>query len=172
MDIILLMDFSPIKPDFGLLLWTSVIFLLFWFLMSRFAFTPIKDALKKREGDIKDSLDEAKRARDEMANLKSENEALLVEAREERSKILRAAKEAKDSIINEAKTKAKADAKKIMDDAIREIDNQKHAAITDVKNQAGLMAIEIAEKIIKKELKGTGDHEAFVNNLVKDFNLS
>ena len=102
---IFLADFTVIKPDFGLLFWTTIIFLLFWFIIGKFAFRPIAEALKERERDIQDSLDEAKKARQEMANLKSENEALLAQAREERSKILKDAKDARDNIINEAKDK-------------------------------------------------------------------
>ena len=135
-------------------------------------FGPIKEALKKREMDIQNSLDEAKKAKEEMANLKAENEELLQKAREERSAILKEAKEAKDNIINEARGKAKEDAKRIMDDAIREIGNQKKAAVTEVKNQAGLMAIEIAEKLVKRELKGNAEHESFVSDLVSEINLS
>ena len=109
-----LIEFSPIKPDFGLLFWTTVIFLLFWFLMSKFAFGPIKDALNKRENSIQDAIDEAKKARMEMENLKSENAKVLAEAREERSKILQEAKEMKNNIVTEAKETAKAEANKIL----------------------------------------------------------
>lgn len=119
---IFLADFSVIKPDFGLLFWSTIYFVLFWLIMARFAFRPIASALKKREDDIQDSLDEAKNARDEMANLKSENEQLLIQAREERAKILREAKEAKDTIIKEAREKAKDEAKKIVASAKTEIE--------------------------------------------------
>ncbi|MFT5165277.1 MAG: F-type H+-transporting ATPase subunit b [Saprospiraceae bacterium] len=172
MDIIFLADFSPIKPDFGLLFWTTFIFLLFWFMMSRFAFTPIKDALKKRSADIQQALDEAKKAREEMATLKSENEAILTEAREERSKILKEAKAAKDSIINEAKTKAKEEAQRIVTNAIAEIENQKNAALLDVKNQAGMMALAIAEKVIKRQLTGDSEQEKYANSLIDEIKLN
>ena len=98
---IYLADFSVIKPDFGLIFWTVIIFLLFWFIIGKMAFRPIAEALKKRQQDIQDSLDEAKKARQEMAELKAENEDLLIQAREERAKILKEAKEAQDTIIRE-----------------------------------------------------------------------
>ena len=88
MSWIVLLDFSPIKPDLGLLLWTTLIFSLFWFLISKAAFKPITNALKSREDDIQSALDEAKKAREEMAKMKAENEALLAQAREERAQIL------------------------------------------------------------------------------------
>lgn len=169
---IYLLDFTVIRPEIGLLFWSSLIFLLFWFIMGRLAFNPIKDALKKREGDIQDSLDEAKRAREEMATLKSENEKILAEAREERSKILKEAKEAKDAIVNEAKTKAKDEAQRIVSSAKAEIENLKNAAMRDVKSQAGMMALAIAEKVIKKQLAGDSEQEKYANSLIDEIKLN
>jgi len=171
-NILFLVDFSPIKPDFGLILWTSVIFLIFWFMMSRLAFGPIRDALKKREGDIQDAIDEAKLARQEMANLQSENDKLLQQAREERAKMLAEAKETKDSIIKEAKESAKGEAQKIINSAQQEIENQKNAAMAEVKENASNIALQIAEKVIRKELVGNPEQEAFANSLVNDIKLN
>ena len=167
-----LADFSVLRPEYGLILWSSIIFILFWILMGKFAFKPIKDALKKREGDIQDAMDEAKKAREEMANLKAENEKILTEAREERAKILREAKETRDSIVNEAKSKAKEEAQRIVTSAKNEIENQKTAAIVDVKNQAGMIALAIAEKIIKKQLTGDSEQEKYANSLVDEIKLN
>lgn len=169
---ILLLDFSVIKPDVGLAFWALLIFVLFWALMARFAFKPIQAALKKREHDIQSALDEAKKAREDMANLKSANEELLRKANEERSAILREAKEAKDSIVNEAKTKAQQETQRMIADAKLEIDNQKKMAMAEVKNQIGIMALDIAEKVIRKELKGNSEQEAFANNLVSDIHFN
>lgn len=172
MSYIILADFSVIRPDFGLFFWTTLIFLLFWFLMSKYAFKPIAEALQERQRDIQDSLDEAKKAREDMANLKSENQELLRQAQEERVNILREAKEAKDSIIAEAKNKARDEAKKIVSDAKAQIENQKMAAIVEMKNQSGRMAIDIAEKLLKSELKGEGANESFVQRLVDEVKLN
>ncbi len=160
------------KPDPGLLIWTVAIFVLFWLLMARFAFKPIQQALKQREDDIQSSLDEAKKAREEMANLKAENEELLRQAQEERMKILKEANEAKENIIGEAKQKAKAEANNIISNAKQEIENQRMAAITDIKNQVGVMAIEIAEKVLRKELQDETSQEKYVDELVKDMKLN
>jgi len=169
---IFLIDFTPIKPDFGLIFWTTIIFLIFWLMIGKFAFRPIAEALKKRESDIQGSLDEAKRVRQEMQNLKSENEALLVQAREERAQILREAKDVGHKIVDEAKVKAKEEAQKIVASAKEQIQNQKMAAITDLKNQVGAISLEIAEKVIRKELRGNAEQESFVNELVKDIKLN
>lgn len=170
--LIALLDFSPIKPDLGLILWTVVFFLAFWAIIGKTAFRPIASALKTREDDIQKALDEAKNAKLEMANMQAENERLIASAREERTKILREAKDAGSEIVSEAKVKAKVEADKLVTNARIEIDNQRSAAMVEVKNKAGLMALEIAEKVIKKELKSSPEHTTFVNKLVDEINLN
>lgn len=167
-----LADFSVIKPEPGLLIWTTIIFGLFWFIMSRFAFKPIGNALKQRELDIQNSLDEAKRAREEMSQLQAENEKLLAQAREERSAILKEAKEAKDEIIAEAKERAAAEYKRKVESAIQDIENQKMAAMIALKNQAGQMAVEIAEKILRRELSNKAEQQAYAQSLADNINLN
>jgi F-type H+-transporting ATPase subunit b len=166
------MEFNPIKPDLGLILWTTVIFAIFWILIAKTAFRPIANALKKREEDIQGALDEAKKAKEEMSNLKAANEKLLVEAREERSKMLKEAKDTKNQIINEAKQAAKEEASKVMSAASVDIENQKQAAMMDVKNEIGAIALSIAEKVIRKELSGNAEQEKFVNALVDEVDLN
>jgi len=163
-----LLLFAPFQPTPGLALWSLIIFLLFWFIMKKLAFKPIMEALKKREDDIQSALDEAKLAKEEMSNLKYENEQLLQQAREERAAMLNEAKDTKNNIIAEAKERAKSDANRIVADARQEIENQKKSALAEVKNKAGLMALEIAEKVIRKELQGDSAQEAFVSKLVDE----
>lgn len=164
--------FAPFQPAPGLGLWTLVIFLLFWWIMSKFAFKPIMEGIKTRENDIQSALDAAKKAKEEVANMKSENEALLAEAREQRATILKEATDTKAAIINEAKDKAKEEAKRISLNAAQEIENQRKSVMVDVKNKVGSMAIDIAEKVIQKELKGNPEHVDFVNKLVQEVNLN
>lgn len=167
-----LADFSVIKPDPGLLIWTTIIFGLFWFLMSRFAFKPIAESLKTREQDIQNSLDEAKRAREEMSHLQAENEKLLAQAREERTQILKEAKEAKEEIIAEAKERANAEYKRKVESAIQDIENQKQAAMVTLKNQAGQLAIDIAEKVLRKELADKSAQETYAKSLAESIKLN
>ncbi len=167
-----LADFTPIRPDFGLLFWTTIIFGLFWFLIGKFSFRPIASALKKRETDIQSALDEAKRAQEEMSNLKSENQKLLAQAREERANILKEAKDASNSLISEARTKAKSEAQKIVISAQQEIENQKKKALAEVKNEVGTMAIDIAEKVLRKQLSGDDEQKSYVEELVKGFKMN
>lgn len=167
-----LMEFNPIKPGIGLIFWTTVIFALFWLIVGKFAFRPIADALRKRESDIQNALDEARKAREEMANLQAENEQILSQAREERARILKEARNAGDRVISEAKTKARDEAQIIVTNAKQEIENQKKKALIEVKNEVGNIALGIAEKILRKELKGDTAQEQYVDELVKDIDLN
>jgi len=167
-----LADFSVIRPDFGLFFWSVLIFLIFWFMMSRLAFKPISEALAKRENDIQDALDQAEKARQEMSNLKAENEQILAQAREERAQILKEANDVKNGIISEARDKAKEEANRIVTNAKLEIENQRKAAVTDLKNEAGRMAVTIAEKILRKQLSGDSDQQAYVDSLVDEIKLN
>lgn len=171
-NLIFLADFTVIRPDFGMVFWTLLIFSLFWFLMSRFAFKPIANALKEREDDIQSSLDQAKKAREEMQHLKAKNEELLALAQEERAKILQEAKMAKDTIIAEAKEKAREESHRIVVNAKQEIENMRMAAVIDLKNQVGSIAVDIAEKILQRELKEKNDQERYVKGLVDEMKIN
>lgn len=166
MNLYLFNAMDLITPDFGLVFWTTLIFLLFWFIAGKFAFKPISEAIKKRGDTINEALNSALKAKEEIKLLQSDNESLLKQAREERALILKEAKEVKDSIIAEANTKAG----KIKDEAIAEIEAQKVAAIADVKQklsqEVSKLAIEIAEKVVGKELSSEKDHQSLVDDLV------
>ena len=172
MELFFLSDFTVARPGFGLLFWTFLVFCLFWALVGKFAFRPIKDALKKRENDIQSALDEAKNAREEMSKLNADNQRLINEAREERAKMLREAKETGDRLISEARNKAKEEAQKIVIDARNEIENQKNKAIVEVKNKVGQMSIDIAEKLIRQQMGQTQEQKALVDKLVNEIKLS
>jgi len=172
MDLIFLSEFTVARPGIGMLFWTFTIFILFWLLVGKYAFGPIKNALKKRENDIQSALDEAKKAKDEMAQLSSDNQKLLNEAREERAKLLREAKTSGDRMISEARDKAKVEAQKIVEEARQEIENQKNKAIVEVKNQVGQMSIDIAEKLILQQMGQTDEQKNLVDKLVNEIKLS
>jgi F-type H+-transporting ATPase subunit b len=172
MDLFFLSEFTVARPGIGLLFWTFIIFVTFWIMVGRFAFRPIKDSLKKREEDIQSALDEAKKAKEEMAQLNSDNQRLLNEAREERAKLLREAKVTGDQMISEARNKAKLEAQKIVSDARQEIENQKNKAIVEVKNQVGQMSVDIAEKLIRQQMGQTQEQKNLVDKLVNEIKLS
>lgn len=167
-----LLTFTPFQPTPGLAIWSLLIFVLFWVIMGKFAFKPIARALEQRETDIQNALDAARSAKEEMANLKAQNEKIMAEAREEKARILQEAKDIKNQTISEAKEKAREEAAKIVAAARNDIENQKKAAIAEIKMQVGGMAIEIAEKLVRTQLKGQPEHEAYVKKLVDEFNLN
>ena len=161
-----------VTPDIGLLFWMLVSFSIVLFLLKKYAWKPIMKALKEREQNIEEALNTARKAKEEMAALKSDNERLLNEARAERDKMLKEARDIKDSIIAEAKGKAQTEANKIMASAREAINNEKMAAITELKNQVAKMSIEIAEKILRQELSNDEKQKALMDNLIKDISLN
>ena len=167
-----LVDFSPLKPDFGLLFWSSLFFILFWTLIGKFAFKPIVKALKDRQDEIQNSLDAAKTARSEMSNLKAENERILAEAREEKMNIIKEAKESATVLVAEARDKAKEEAQLLLQQAKMDIETAKKAAMVDVKNEIGVMSLQIAEKIIRKQLADQKANVEYVEKLVDEIKLN
>lgn len=157
-----------LTPAFGLIFWTLIAFLGAFFILKKFAWPAIINGLNEREKTIADSLATAERVKQEMTTLKSENEALMQQAREERAQMLKEAKDTKDKIINEAKEQAKVEANKIIVDANNAIMNAKMAALTDVKNQIGNMVVEVSEKVIRRELTASADQEAYIRKLADD----
>jgi F-type H+-transporting ATPase subunit b len=163
---------SILSPEYGLIFWTLVSVLVVFFLLRKYAWKPILGALEERETSIEVSLQQAEKAREEMAKLTADNQKLLNEAKEERAKIIKEAKELGDKLVAEAKDKAAAEYGKKVAEATREIENQKLAAIAEVKNQAGTLAISIAEKLLKKELSNKPAQEALASELVDEFKLN
>jgi F-type H+-transporting ATPase subunit b len=159
-------------PEFGLIIWTLLAFLIVFFILAKFAWPAILKGLRERERSISDSLATAERVKAEMAQMKSENEALLAKAREERAQLLKEARETKDKIINEAKDQAKTEANKIIAEAQAAINAQKMAALTDVKNQVGKLVIEVSEKILRKQLENKDAQEAHIKGMVDDIKLN
>lgn len=170
MSNLFLVDFSVIKPDPGLLFWTTVFFLLVWGVLGKVAFKPIANALKTRENEIQDSIDEAKKVQAQMAQLKDDNAKLLAEAREESTRIVADAeayaKQRRTEAIDEAKTAAQ----KVSADAQRDIANMRDSAMADLKKEVGVMALDIAEKVLRKDLQSDTSQSALVNELVKNLN--
>jgi len=163
----LLNDFSV-----GLFFWQTILFVVLLFLLRKFAWKPILNAVNEREDSIKNALDSAEEAKREMAKLKSSNEDLLNEARSERDAMLKEARDMKDKIVNDAKATANVEAEKIVTAARESIQHEKMAAITELKNQVANLSIEIAEKILKDELSSADKQKTIIDNVVKDISLN
>jgi len=161
-----------LTPELGLFFWTLVAFLAVFFILRKAAWKPIINMLGEREKGIADSIATAERVKGEMSQLKAENEKLLAQAREERTQMLREAKEMKDRIINEAKDQAKVEAGKIMTDAQTQITLQKNAALAEVKNEIGTLALSVAEKVLRKHMSTTDGQESYMKMLAEDIKLN
>lgn len=161
-----------VKPAFGLIFWMFVSFGIIVFILKKYAWSPILGMLKEREDGIQNALDAAKKAKEEMASLQSNNERIISEAKAERDKLLKEAREMKDSIIAEAKAKAGKEGEKLMSAARESINNEKMAAITELKNQVAQLSVEIAEKILKEELSSQDKQKTLVKALLEDVNLN
>lgn len=161
-----------LTPELGLLFWTLLAFLIVFFVLRKYAWGPILNSLDQREKNIAGSLETADRVKREMAQLKNENEELMARAREERSAMLKEARDIKDRIVAEAKEQAKAEANKIIIDAQQQINAQKMAAITDVKNEVGKLVVEVTEKVLRRQLAGKEAQEQHIKELISDIKLS
>jgi len=155
-----------------LFVWQTVLFLALLFLLRKYAWKPILSAVEEREEGIKSALDAADNAKKEMEALNADNERILREAKAERDAILKEAREIKDGIIAEAKAQATVEADKVMSSAREQINNEKMAAITELKNQVADLSIDIAEKILKSELKDNTKQKEMVKNALKEAALS
>ncbi len=161
-----------LKPELGLIFWTLLAFLIVFFILAKYAWPSIISGLKAREQGIADAISSAEKIKAEMATLKSENEALLNKAREERGIMIKEAKETSDKMIADAKEKAKGEYERIVADAQSAINQQKNAALTEVKNQVGSLVIEVSEKILRRELADKSQQEKYIQELAGDIKLN
>jgi len=161
-----------VTPNIGLVFWTAVAFICLLIILRSFAWKPILAAIKERENSIDDALNKAELAKKEMARLTSQNEELMKQARAERDEILKEAKLLKDSIVNEAKVSAQAEGAKLIEKARIEIENQKKAALSELKAQVSTLSLDIAERVLRSELDNKGKQQDLVENLLKEVKLN
>lgn len=161
-----------ISPGIGLIFWMTLSFGIVLFILKKFAWKPIMQSLKEREATIDDALNQANKAREEMKQLHFDNEKLLREAKEERNAILKDARKVRDSVIEESKLKANEEANRIVESAKETIQNEKMAAITDLKNQIASLSIDIAEKILKQELSEDKKQKDYIKKLMDEVNIN
>ena len=155
----------------GLCFWQSLIFLGLFLLLKKFAWTPILDAVNERETIIKDALATAEAARNEMESLQSDNKRILKEARAEKEALLKEARATRSELINMAKEEAKVEAQKILEQAQKVIQNEKQAALNELRDQVGSIAMDIAGKVLHKELESNEKQLQLVEQLLKEINL-
>ncbi|MEI7981299.1 MAG: F0F1 ATP synthase subunit B [Bacteroidota bacterium] len=161
-----------ITPGLGLIFWMTLAFLLLLFILGKFAWKPILQMLKERETSIHEALNAANQAREEMKQLKAGNEELLQEAKNERDAVLNEARKIKDKIIEEARLKAGEEAARIVASAKESINNEKMAAMTELKNQIAESSLTLAKFILKRELSDPIKQEEYVRELLKEIKFN
>lgn len=161
-----------IEPGIGLLFWMTLTFVILLFLLAKFAWKPIVNAVNERETSIVDALNQATLARKEMATLKEDNERIIREAKIERDAILKEAREIKDRIVGEAKDVAKAEGDKLIEAAKQTINAEKNASMADIKTQIGALSVNIAESILKQKLDNSEAQNELVQNYLNKSNLN
>ena len=161
-----------IEPGIGLLFWMTLTFIILLFLLAKFAWKPILNAVNDREVSIIDALNQAKLAKQEMTQLKEDNERILREARAERDGILKEARDMKDKNVKKNKDSAKVEGEKMMEAARQSIQTEKNAAMADIKTQIGTLSVSIAENILKEKLDNDGAQNALVENILNKYNLN
>jgi F-type H+-transporting ATPase subunit b len=161
-----------INPGFGMFFWMTLAFAIVLFVLGKYAWPSILKGLKEREQSIQESLDAAKEAQEQMKRLKLDNEKLLAEAKEERDLILADARKIKEKMLADAKEKAEQEADAIVEGAKVRINNEKKAALIEIKNTIAEYSIDIAEKILREELKDKKRQQEYVNKLLKETSLN
>ncbi len=161
-----------INPGIGLVFWMTVAFLIVLFILGKFAWPAILKGLKEREQSIQEALDAAKEAQEQMKRLKLDNDKMLKEAMEERDAILAEARKMKDKLIGLAKEKATQEATSIVESAKEKINQEKVAALRDIKSTVAEYSIEIAEKILREELKDKARQKKYIEKLLNETSLN
>jgi len=156
----------------GLFIMQTILFLGLIFLLKKFAWKPILDAVNEREEGIKNALQSAEQAKKEMQNLKSDNEKLIADARIERDAMMKEAREIKDKMINDAKTEAQVAGQKMIEQAKASIESEKNAALAELKSQVASLSLEIAEKLLKDELSNKEAQTKMVEKMLGDVKLN
>ena len=159
---------SLLLPDSGLLFWMTIVFLVVFFILWRWGFPSIIKMVNERKNYIDESLAKAEEANLRLANIQKQGEELLMEAREKQAQILREASQTRDSIVEQAQEKAHEESARILSEAKAEIESQKQAAIRDIRSQVAELSVQIAEKILRKQLTASAEQAQLINSLLDE----
>ena len=166
------MDFtklpSILTPDLGLLFWMLIAFLVVFFVLAKYGFPAIINMVDERKRYIDESLQKAHEASERLENIKQEGEAILQEAREKQAQMLKEAAETRDAIVEKAQEKAREESARLLNDAKIEIEQQKQAAIADIREQVATLSVDIAEKVLKQNLKDDKSQMDLIDRMLDD----
>ena len=163
---------SLITPDFGLLVWMTLIFGIVFFVLAKWGFPMITSSVEKRAQRIGDSIKAAKEAEEKLRNLAEEQSRMIEETRQEQSRILKEAAASRDNIVEQAKVQAREEASRILDQARTQIAAEKESALRDVRKEVALLSVSVAEKVLKASLSDGAEQSALVDRLVDEVSSS
>lgn len=155
-------------PSSGLLFWMSLTFLVVLCILWKFGFPVIVNMVNERKAFIDDSLQKAREANEKLANIQKEGESILQEAREKQALILKEAAATRDSIVEKAQQKAREEGARMIEEARNEIESEKQAAISEIRNQVALLSVQIAEKVLRKNLSGDNAQMELIDRMLDD----
>lgn len=161
-----------ISPDYGTIFWMVISFGVVFFILAKFAWAPIMASLKEREGSIEEALESAEAARKEMALLKADHELIMQEARQERDALIGEARKMRDEIVEAAKDEAIKEGEKLIENARKQIENEKFSAIDEIKGQISLLSVQVAEKILRREISDSKKNDVLIQDMLKDLKLN
>lgn len=159
-------------PSSGTIFWMTLIFAVVFIILAKYAFPAIIGMIDERKKYIDQSLDAARAANDQLEHIKAESDRLLTQAREEQAKILKEAVSARDRIISEARARAQAEARRALDETRQQIIAEKESAINDVRRQVAVLSVDVAEKILRKDLSGKKEHLDLIDRLVDEMMIN
>jgi F-type H+-transporting ATPase subunit b len=157
-----------LTPDFGLFFWMLIAFLVVFVLLAKFGFPVITGMVEERKNFIDESLRKAHEAQERLANIEKEGESILQEAREKQAQILKEAAETRDAIVEQARTKARSEGARLLDEAKTAIEQEKKAAIADIRQQVAMLSVEIAEKVLRQNLKDDKSQMDLIDRMLDD----
>ncbi len=159
-------------PHLGTIIWTTIIFLVVYFLLAKFAWKPLMQGMDERESSIETALNDAATARKKLEQLESDQKTIIEQSRNEKEQLIKEGIEHRDKIITDAKSKAEAQVQKMIDDARKKIEVEREAALVEMKDQIATLSIEIATKIVQVEMEDKKRHEKLVAKLIDDIKLN
>lgn len=163
---------SLITPDFGLFFWMTVVFLIVFIILRRYGFPVIIRMVNGRKAFIDDSLRKAHEANEKLANIKTEGESILQEAREKQAQLLKEAAETRDAIVAKAQVKAKTEGTRLLEEAKAEIESEKQQAIRDIRAQVAELSVQIAEQILRQKLSTSKEQNDLIDRLLDDVTVN
>lgn len=163
---------SLITPDFGLFFWMTVVFLIVFFILKRWGFPVIVKMVNERKTFIDESLRKAHEANEKLANIKTEGESILQEAREKQAMLLKEAAQTRDAIIAKAQAKAKTEGARLLEEAKAEIESEKQQAIRDIRAQVAELSVQIAEQILRQKLSTSKEQNGLIDRLLDDVTVN